>query len=384
MFLRGLGAAGLATGGAGIWRVMSNRVLSPASGPAYAPWNEWQQTGKGPLEELIRAAVLAANPHNSQPWKFRLQEDVVDVYADTSRQIGVIDPFFREMYIGIGCGLENLLLAAGHAGYQWSFDQAPPLADTVLQPAVRVRLTQASKRSSELYTAIPSRHTNRGSYVPARRLDASLIRALDDVGNSDLALRVFWFRSREEMQVFGKLVVSGTEAIIADAGQSRSSAQWMRTGWADIQRFRDGLTYDAQVLAPVKRAIAKFLPPLSPAQMDQYWLRETRDTQVATASMFGMIAVRDSQNLHDLIEAGRLWQRMQLFATLRGVAMQPLSQPIERRDRELQLGLLPTYANALGGLQQDSSWHAVMPFRLGYPKDEALPSPRRALSSVLL
>jgi hypothetical protein len=149
MFLCGLGAARLATGGAEIWRVMSNRVLSPASGPAYAPWNEWQQTGKSPFEKLIRAAVLSANPHNSQPWKFRLQDDVVDVYAATSRQIGVVDLFLREMHIGIGCALENLLLAAGHAGYQWSFDQAPLSADSALQPALRGGLTQAAKRAAQ-------------------------------------------------------------------------------------------------------------------------------------------------------------------------------------------------------------------------------------------
>jgi hypothetical protein len=75
---------------------------------------------------------------------------------------------------------------------------------------------------------------------------------------------------------------------------------------------------------------------------------------------------------------------MQLLGTLHGIAMQPLSQPIERRDRERQLGLAPTFANALAELQQDDSWQAVMPFRLGYPERDALPSPRRSLSSVLL
>jgi hypothetical protein len=240
------------------------------------------------------------------------------------------------------------------------------------------------KCTSELYAAIPLRHTNRGTYVPGKGVDASLIQAFGDVRNSDSDLRVFWFRSHDEMRAFGDLVVSGTQAIIADSGQSRSSAQWMRTSWTDIQRYRDGLTYDAQVLTPSKRAMAKLLPPLSVRQADEYWLRETRDTQVATACMFGMIAVRDSTKLHSLVEAGRLWQRMHLLGTLRGVAMQPLSQPIERRDRERQLGLPPTFANALAELQQDDSWQAVMPFRLGYPERVALPSPRRSLSSVLL
>jgi hypothetical protein len=384
MFLRGFGAVGLATGVVGVWRIVSNHVLSPASGPAYAPWGEWQQAGERPHENLIRAAILAANPHNTQPWKFRLLGDGVEVYADTSRQIGVIDPFLREMHIGVGCAVENLLLAAEHAGYQRSFREASSSTDSALQPIAGILLKEGMKCTSELYEAIPRRHTNRGSFVPGKGVDASLIQAFSDVRNSDSELRVFWFRTREEVRAFGNLVVSGTQAIIADSGQSRSSAQWMRTSWMDIQRFRDGLTYDAQVLDPAKRAMAKLLPPLSVSHADEYWLRETRDTQVATASVFGIIAVRDSTNLHSLVEAGRLWQRMQLLGTLRGIAMQPLSQPIERRDRERQLGLPPTFANALAELQQDDSWQAVMPFRLGYPERDALPSPRRSLSSVLL
>lgn len=384
MFLRSLGVTGVALGAAAIWRVESNHVLSPGSGPAYAPWSDWQQPTANPLERLVRSAVLAANPHNSQPWKFHALQGAIDIYADTTRNIGAIDPFLREMHIGIGCAVENLLLAAENAGYRWSFDAPASSSDPALQPIVRVVLQEGEKVSSPLYVAIPKRHTNRGSYSASIYIEPQIVRALSDVGNSDSELRVFWFRKPEELRAFRDLVVSATRAIIADPGQSQSSAQWMRTNWSDVQRFRDGLTYDAQVLTPGKRAFAKLLPPLSVKQADQYWLAATRDTQVATANMFGMIAVRDPRNLHSLVEAGRLWQRMQLLATVHGVAMQPLSQPLERRDREMQLGLPPAYSKALFELQQDDSWQAVMPFRLGYPEQNALPSPRRSLSSVLL
>jgi hypothetical protein len=75
---------------------------------------------------------------------------------------------------------------------------------------------------------------------------------------------------------------------------------------------------------------------------------------------------------------------MHLLATLQSVAMHPLSQPVERRDRELQLGKASTYAKALSELQQDDRWQAVMPFRLGDPLQGAQASPRRAIASVLL
>jgi hypothetical protein len=374
----------MALGAAGIWRVAGNHVLNSGSGPAYAPWADWQEPTANPLERLVRSAVLAANPHNTQPWKFHVLPGAIDIYADTTRRIGAIDPFLREMHIGIGCAVENLLLAAENAGYRWSFAAPAPSSESTLQSIVRVVLQPGAKVSSPLFAAIPKRHTNRGSYSRGIQVDPQFVQALSNVGNSDSQLRIFWFRKPEELRAFASLVVSGTEAIIADPEQSRSSAEWMRTSWSDIQRYRDGLTYDAQVLTPAKRAFAKLLPPLSVKQADQYWLTATRDTQVATANIFGMIAVRDARKVLSLVEAGRLWQRMQLLGTVHGVAMQPLSQPVERCDRELQLGLPATYSKALAELQQDDSWQAVMPFRLGYPEQTALPSPRRALSNVLL
>jgi hypothetical protein len=381
-FLSGLAIGGLA---AGIWRLESNHVLRVGDGAAYGPWQDWQRRASNPLERLVRAAVLAASPHNTQPWKFHLLPQAVDVYADTSRRLGAMDPLLREMLIGIGCALENLLLSAEADGYGWRLDQPVPARDPALQPVVRVLLQKDNaKYPSELYQAIPKRHTNRAAYIQGKAVDGAVFAALNNLNNSDVDLRVFWFRAPREMQAFGELVTHATEAIISDQEQSSSSARWIRSEWSDIERLRDGLTKDAQGMSAGMRALAKFLPPLPVKQMDRYWLTATRTTQVATASAFGWIAVRDAQNTTAWVEAGRLWQRMHLLATLRRIAMQPLNQPVERRDRELQLGLPPSFADALADLQQDNGWRAVMPFRLGYPTQNGAPSPRRAIASVLV
>ncbi len=51
---------------------------------------------------LVRAAVLAASAHNTQPWLYRLTTNRVDLYAVTARNIGTIDSLRREMYISLG------------------------------------------------------------------------------------------------------------------------------------------------------------------------------------------------------------------------------------------------------------------------------------------
>jgi hypothetical protein len=68
-------------------------------GDAYAPWSLWDDPGvrDTPLA-LVAAAVLAANPHDTQPWLFRISDDAIEVFADLSRNLGAMDAFVREMH----------------------------------------------------------------------------------------------------------------------------------------------------------------------------------------------------------------------------------------------------------------------------------------------
>ncbi len=65
----------------------------------------------GPLTDrlrfLVRYAVLAPSSHNTQPWKFRIADDRIDVFMDQSRWLKVADDDQRELHISIACALEN-------------------------------------------------------------------------------------------------------------------------------------------------------------------------------------------------------------------------------------------------------------------------------------
>jgi len=51
-------------------------VFEAGDGGGYDAWREWDQA-RGPLA-LVSATVLAANPHNSQAWLFRLTGSGID------------------------------------------------------------------------------------------------------------------------------------------------------------------------------------------------------------------------------------------------------------------------------------------------------------------
>ena len=110
---------------------------------------------------------------------------------------------------------------------------------------------------------------------------------------------------------------------------------------------------------------------------------ETRDVQLASAPLTGLIAVRDRYDRKATLAAGRVWQRLHLSATARGLAMQPLNQPIEMIDRERQTGQGDQWAKRIARLTGDE-WQATFSFRAGFSSRPAPPSPRRRLKDVVL
>jgi hypothetical protein len=103
-----------------------------------------------------------------------------------------------------------------------------------------------------------------------------------------------------------------------------------------------------------------------------------------TAAAFGVLTVKDDRDPVQRLNCGRAWQRIHLWGTTQGLALQPLNQMCERVDRETQLGSEPVIGKAVQALLNDDTWQALMPFRLGYPTGMTNPSPRRGLEKVVV
>jgi hypothetical protein len=376
-FLKFSGAALAAAVGGTLWRAIDQGVFAVGQGPAYEPWQNWDQT-EDDYRAMVQAATLAPNPHNTQPWLFQVSENQIDLHADPARNLGSVDPYRREMYLGLGCALENMRLAALSRGWKPDIRLMPPSnKDT---HTASILLSTGNRTISPLYTAIPKRHTNRAAYAP-QQLPADVFTEMATLKPEKL--RLFWLNEEPARSGFGSLNIQATEAFIADAEQSADSGCWFRHNWDEIQSSRDGITLDAQGNPALITTMGKILPPLSQEQNDQYWLQAIH-TQVESAPAFGLIAIPERRDKATLLEAGMLYQRLHLWAITAGLAMQPLNQVVERIDREISLGEASTMDASLHALTDSSGWQVVMPFRIGYPTIEAQPSPRRSVEMVLI
>lgn len=368
----GLGVALSAGVGA---RAATAGVFDPGEGSPYDAWSTLPTDGSP--RALVAAAVLGANPHNTQPWRFALADEAVDVIADRTRALPATDPTDIELVTSLGCAIENMTVAAAAAG------KSATVTTGGTGPTVaRVSLASGGPlEGADLAAALTTRHTNRGPYRSDRIVAAATLAEGAALLGSLPLVHLTWLQDATRDQ-FGDLVIRATEAVIADREQSAEIGDWWRATRQEIDRHRDGMTLDAQGLPPVTLFVAKILPPTSQKTNDETWLRNTREVHVKTAAAYGLLSVTDADATEARLQVGRAFQRLHLWATTRGLAMQPLNQVTERINRDRSLGQPSAFEAPLADLTPPGRT-TVFAFRIGEPTVEAGRSPRRTLDDVI-
>ena len=388
-FLKGAGVVTVVAVGGGVWRAYDQGVFSVGTGPAYEPWRDWRNTANdGPLA-LVRAAILAASPHNTQPWLFKITPSSIELHLDTQRNVGALDPYLREEHIGMGCALENLMLAAPANSYAATAALLPgKLGPIPTEPkpqlVARVDLVPGQREEGELYNAIPRRHTNRSPYDPHKPIPPDFVAALSHLAGDNPDVKLFLFTDEADRRKIAEVSSAANTEIYSDPDVHQSSERWVRTQWSSLQKFRDGLSIDAFGQPPIVATMAKMMPQQMFRWVAARGAKNAYSDLMLSAPLIGFIAVRDRYDQEQCLQAGRIWQRAHLFATTRGLAARPCNESVEIVDHEKALGRPASRAALLNQITGDPTWQPTFVFYMGYPTLPAHASPRRPVQAVLV
>jgi nitroreductase len=301
---------------------------------------------------LIEVAARAPSVHNTQPWRFKVGERAIELYADARRQLGE-DRTGREMLISCGAALYGLRLGIRSLGYQPEMDtlgyrpEAGSFAPRARQrPLARVRLGRAAPMTSEerkLLQAVPHRHTHRGPFEPGSLPVGLLARLQDDVAAEGATLAVIDTEAAQQ-----KLA-----AILATWSRRQDLYP---TSWAGIQSRAETAqwTRDARSLAsdgvpahafPAARGRETGWLPQRDFDLGRGWGLLPAGGSPAQVTA---ILVTSGDHEEDWLRAGQALQRLLLRAASRWVFANLQTEPLQAPDTRS----LIQYSLALPGWPQ--------------------------------
>jgi hypothetical protein len=299
-----------------------------------------QQTWRlGPLQglqgatlsaELVRYATLAPSSHNTQCWKFAVDNDAITILPDLTRRCPAVDPDDHHLFVSLGCAAENLIQAAHAHGLRGeaAFDEA--------RSAVRIALSPAAAEVTDLFNAIASRQSTRAEY-DGKPLASDDLRRLEAAARSD-RVRLLLLTDRPALDKVLEFVVQGNTAQMQDPAFVDELKAWIRFNGSDAVRLGDGLFSKSSGNPEVPAWLGSLMFGLffTPKSENEKYVKHLRSS--AGVAVF---AGAKEDKAH-WVEVGRSFERCALQATALGVRTAHVNMPVE------VASLRPKFAEAIG------------------------------------
>ena len=315
-----------------------------------------------PDPEVVRGvltlATQAPSIHNTQPWRWRVGPDSLNLFADPSRHLVRADPDRRGLLISCGATLHHCTVALAAMGWNSKVHRLPDPSDPDHLAAITMSPQPPGELDAQLARAIGSRRTDRRTYsswpVPWGNIALMGARA----ARAGVMLR--------QIERLPRL-----NAIIAEAASTHSHDPYYvseLSAWSGRRGSAAGVpaqnTPAPQPGAPVgARVFAS--PELS--QPDASKAAEDKGVFVALGTHLDDDLAR--------LRAGEATSLVLLSATALGMATCPVTEPLE----------IPSTREAVRADVFGTSGYPQMLMRFGWapPNAEPLPAtPRRPLVDV--
>jgi len=180
------------------------------------------------LRYALHVALTAPSPGNSQPWRFLLGDDHVDLFTDPSRALPVRDPEGQQRIIAGGAALGLLRVALRALGLGETTTLLPGDHPDLLARVALTGSVAATPEETWLLQAAPKRRTHRG-LLAARPVRERLLQRLRDVARDSGAELLVLDNSRQRAALAAR-VEAVARARDLDAAWNDERRAWPEPG----------------------------------------------------------------------------------------------------------------------------------------------------------
>jgi len=313
---------------------------------------------------LVRFAGLAPSSHNTQPWIFEVRDNAVYIRGDRQRALPASDANNRQLFISLGCAIENLLQAIDWYGLPYRVAYFPELDDEFVAARItfdRLVSNHTTLDPNHLAAFIASRHANRSAFEP-RPVEQQFIEDAKTFKFPDT--HVSFISEPTVRETVVGIVGDATEEAFHDSGFTRELSHWIKPS---LGSYRDGMPgYNIGIPWPLS-----FIVPLAIRYGNVAKQQRTMvEDMLRSAPTFGLIhTTRDTAR--DWVAAGQMLERIWLTAERSGVRLGVLAAPIQIGEHYQQLQK-----------PFDTDERPQVFFRIGYAQQVPKQSPRLDLTTI--
>lgn len=310
-------------------------------------------------QEIVKAAMHAPSVHNTQPWRFSSDEEGLDLWADETRRLPVLDPYGRQLHLSCGGALLHARVAARALGLDADAQLLPTTDDPTHLARLRLRWGASPTAADQsLAGAILRRHTYRDAFdvspVPTALLEQLRLVAEHEGG------RLHVLTDPDDVLELAVLLSHADSLEEADPAYREELATWVHDRPAEDGIPRAALPEDPERGSSLRLRDFELSGPASSGG----------EPPVAEHPAVVVVLTDDDTPL-SWLQAGQAVGIVLLRAAQDGVLAQPLAQVTDTVAFRLRL------RHALGVLGTPQ-----LALRMGYATASAS-TPRRSIADVL-
>jgi hypothetical protein len=233
---------------------------------------------------LVECALKAPSGHNTQPWKFENMNNSIIIHPDFKRALPVVDAENYELYISLGCALENLLIASKHKGY-------------------KSKVQYPEKSVSSIIIELAKDDTNK--VIP------------------DISIRIL--DSKKNFENIIPLIIEASNLQFNNRDFVNELVNWIRFSKSEAEKKKDGI-WSATMGMP---GLWRFFGSMVMKNFVTAKSEEKRLIDLLEHTQGLAIFISDTNNAEAWVKTGQAFQRFGLTTTHLGVSHAHLNMPCE-------------------------------------------------------